>query len=298
MARKQSHPRTLLRYMTVIFMALALTVFPAGSVIKNQKIPPLSSLPIPRRATINLPAPLTFPSYETSVLGAQTIDPKEIVEYINLERKKRGAKPLRMSRTLMTAAQMRADIILKYQNFSHQDPYEQVELTTVLPKLNYHFAYASENIGMGGLSGKDFVGGFMNSVSHRENLLNPYLSDTGAAVVTGPYKQYYVNIAVQIFAIPGGKEEMLGYSEAEVAAYQKALSEVNSRLLTATLLTYLDFSNRSYYQQWQELLRRQRTILTAVYTTMREQQPLKNEEVALIYEYNDNWSRSPSGVKI
>ena len=152
---------------------------------KRLQFIPLSPIPIPNSITTTyLPGPLQLPTYIASVLGTQTIEPTDIVTYVNKERTLRGTHPLRISPLLMNAAQMRADVILRYQNFSHQDPNENIELLTVLPSVGYHFRYASENIGMGGLSGEDFVHGFMNSTAHRENLLNPSLSDTGVGIAT------------------------------------------------------------------------------------------------------------------
>lgn len=249
---------------------------------------PLAYLPVPRIASIDLPAGLTFPSYETSVLGAQTILPTDIVKYVNIAREENGAKPLRLSTILMKAAQMRADVILKYQNFSHQDPYENIELATVLPKLNYHFVYASENIGMGGQSAEDFVKGFIGSPSHKANLLNPNLSDTGIALVTGPYKQYYVNIVVHIFAIPGGKEEYLGYTAGDIKKYKSLLNEVNIKLNPIVWTVNRLRDNSEFTDKRYQRLVRQKEILTNIYMLMQKEKPLQNAQVALILEYNNN----------
>ena len=67
----------------------------------------------------------------------------------------------------------------------------------VLPLVNYPFVCdTEENIGMEYNSAHAFVNGFMNSPSHKANLLNPKLTETGVAVVTDAYNQYWVNIAV------------------------------------------------------------------------------------------------------
>src|SRR3989338_8717840 len=115
---------------------------------KLTSISPLPNLPVPQNALVYLPDPLVFTPVVSAVLGAQTIEGNDIIKYVNIEREKRGVKPLRISTVLSKAASMRAQVILKYQNFSHQDPFEGIELLTVLPRLNYYFAYASENIGM------------------------------------------------------------------------------------------------------------------------------------------------------
>jgi hypothetical protein len=140
---------------------------------------------------------------------------------------------------------------------------------------------------MGGISAEDFVGGFMHSTSHRENLLNANLSDTGVAVVSGPFKQYYVNIAVQLFAIPGSQEDVLGYKKEDVENYKSQLALVNAKINPLfweinKLIDPTDFSDEN-----RRKLARQKEILENVYSLMKENKPLGDKQVAMILEYNN-----------
>ncbi|MCX6792265.1 MAG: CAP domain-containing protein, partial [Candidatus Gottesmanbacteria bacterium] len=211
----------------------------------------------------------------------------------NDERMKSGAPPLRENATLTRAAKMRADVILRHQNFSHQDPYEHIQLDTVLPMVQYPFRYASENIGMGDFSARAFVNGFMNSPRHKANLLNPELQETGVALVTGAYKQYWVNIAVQLFAIPATEEQYLGYRKEDIAQYKQLINDLNQQLaLTEDRISH-QIGDKEYYEGWQKILIRQHEILVTLYNTMQENQPFVKNLVSLISEYNTNWSRTP-----
>lgn len=267
-----------------LMIAVILTVI--GAAAPSSSIP-LSPLPVPARISETAySGPLTLDSYDVSVLGAQTIDPVDFVNEINKERAKTGAPLLRLSTVLMNAAKMRAEVILKYQNFSHQDPHEGIELATVLPKLKYHFIYASENIGMGGVSAADFVNGFMASTYHRENLLNPRLTETGAAIVDGPYKQYYVNIAVQLFAIPDGTDEYLGYSASDRTFYEESRRSLAAKLNPIRRITQQMLRNPDYTDERIKTYSRQQEILETILARMRDNKPLENPDVALILEYN------------
>lgn len=247
----------------------------------------LVQLPVPVRISqTSLSGPLTLSTVGDSVLGAQAIDPVDFVEEINKMRAKTNAPALRLNATLMRAAKMRAEVIKKYQNFSHQDPYEGIELGTVLPKLQYSFVYASENIGMGGISASNFVEGFMNSTSHRNNLLDPTLTDTGAAIVEGPFKQYYVNYAVQLFAIPGGTAEYLGYNDTEKQLYEAEYTAVNANLHPLIWFVQRLKKNPRYTDAYYNKLKRQQVILGAILSRMRETKPLNNQDVAMILEFN------------
>jgi uncharacterized protein YkwD len=254
----------------------------------------LALLPVPEAPpTVYLPGPYEAATITSPVLGAETIDPNDIVLYINNERMKTGAPPLRINKTLALAAQKRADVILKYQNFSHQDPYEHIQLDTVLPMMKYPFRYASENIGMGDSSAMAFVGGFMSSPSHKANLLNPDLQETGVALVTGPYKQYYVNIAVQLFAIPATSEQYLGYKKEDAEQYKQLISDIEKQILLTQDRLANHVGDPEYYEGWQKILIRQKQILVTLYGTIQENQPFVKNLVTLIREYNINWNRVP-----
>lgn len=258
----------------------------------------LAYLPPPPEPVVYLPGVYRAPLIESPVLGSETINPRDIVTYINDERMKRGIAPLRVNKLLAQAAQMRADVIMKYQNFSHQDPYEHIQLDTVLPKVQYPFMYASENIGMGDNTGRAFVNGFMSSPPHKANLLDPKLVETGVAIATGPYQQYYVNIAVQLFAIPTTKERSLGYRKEDIEEYKKLLSDIEAQIALTSDKIQHHVDDEAYYEGWQKILIRQREIVTTLYNTMLAEQPFVKNLVALINEYNANWNLVPSPQKI
>ncbi|MCX8008577.1 MAG: CAP domain-containing protein [Patescibacteria group bacterium] len=259
----------------------------------KESLKPLAMLPVPEEQTVILPGPFVSNQIATSVLGAETIDPRDIVTYVNEERMKRGIRPLRVNDTLMKAAAMRANVILKYENFSHHDPYEHIQLDTMLPKLNYSFAYASENIGMGDTTGRAFVNGFMNSPPHRENLLNPELVETGVAIVTGKYKQYYVNIAVQIFAKPLDQTKYNRYTRYDEEEYKKLLSDIKKQIDTTKLLKDKDPKNAEFYDQWHRLLIRQQEIIATLAHAVHNEERYGRELISLIKEYNANWASVP-----
>jgi len=133
----------------------------------------------------------------------------------------------------------------------------------------------------------------MSSSRHKANLLNPDLQETGVAIVTGAYKEYWVNIAVQIFAIPTTQEKYLGYRKEDIEEYKTLLNDIESQLLLTK--NRLDYSveDQEYYEGWQKILIRQKEIVTTLYNTMLKDQPFVNNLVTLIGEYNTNWNLVP-----
>jgi uncharacterized protein YkwD len=287
--------RTFFRfYILLAIVAIGVTAFGIRTFTpKPVTLHTLAALPVPTAPSIYLPGTYRARIIESPVLGAETIDPRDIITYINEERMKRGSPPLRENKTLTLAAQMRANVILKYQNFAHQDPYEHIQLDTVLPIVNYPFKYASENIGMGDSSARAFVNGFMSSTSHRLNLLNPDLQETGVALVTGQYKQYYVNIVVQLFAIPTTRERYLGYRTEDVGTYKQMLTDIEKQISLTKDRLDNHIGDQEYYEGWQKILIRQREIISTLYNTMLDEQPFVKNLVAMISEYNTNWTLVP-----
>lgn len=278
---KKKHFRWILLFSILLFLIPLNLLFNLS--VNLTSIKPLK---IPIIAKTFLPEGLKISPFNPNVLGAEIIDPNDFVKYVNQEREKTGSIPLRMNVTLMKGAKMRADTILKHQNFSHQDPYENITMVTALSSLGYNYIYASENIGMGGSSGEDFVGGFMHSYYHRENLLNPQLTETGVAIVTGPYDRYYVNIAVQLFAIPAGKNEYLGYSDQERENYARILT--TTRLTLNPLIWNINklLGKKEFNLDKYNRLKIRENIISQLYAKMENGRPFEDKDVALVLEYN------------
>jgi hypothetical protein len=138
----------------------------------------------------------------------------------------------------------------------------------------------------------------MSSTRHRVNLLNPELTETGVALVTGPYKQYWVNIAVQIFAIPTTRERYLGYRKEDIPQYKQMLIDIEKQIELTRDRLQNNIGDQEYYEGWQKILIRQKEIISTLYNTMLEEQPFVKNLVALISEYNTNWTLVPKEERI
>ena len=104
-------------------------------------------------------------------------------------RSARGLQVLHLDRTLQRVAQDQANYMAAAGNMSH----------TTAPGLDFPSRMirsgfgrkASENIGRGHLSDSQIVAAWMNSTSHRNNMLNPGYSRYGFASATGPSGRQY-----------------------------------------------------------------------------------------------------------
>lgn len=113
---------------------------------------------------------------------------QEVLYYVNVERQKKNLKPLKLSRDLNHYAQIRAKEITK--KFSHTRP-SGYSCFTAIPKP---YRMVGENIAAGQKSSQAVVIAWMNSPSHRENIMNPKFRELGVGYVYRPdlkYKHYW-----------------------------------------------------------------------------------------------------------
>jgi hypothetical protein len=117
---------------------------------------------------------------------------------INKEREKFNVLPLKEDPLLTLAAQLKAKDMLERQYFSHQDP-DGNPPWEWLKKVGYDFQVAGENLAIGFLDSEEVFSAWMNSYSHRENLLNPRFEEMGIGIAKGNFKGSEVTIVVQFF---------------------------------------------------------------------------------------------------
>ena len=119
----------------------------------------------------------------------------------SLTNKERGEKNfsfLKEDPLLTLAAQLKAKDMLQRQYFSHNDP-DGNPPWEWLKKVGYDFQVAGENLAIGFLDSEEVFRAWMNSYSHRENLLNPRFEEMGIGIAKGNFKGAETTIVVQFF---------------------------------------------------------------------------------------------------
>jgi uncharacterized protein YkwD len=124
----------------------------------------------------------------------------DLVRYTNDARAREGLTPLNSSSRLMEAARIHANQMAETGRMEHtisgaQYPTMQSRLAAV----GYSFWHAAENIAWNARSSADAVDGWMKSPPHRANILDPRLTEMGAAVTRAANGQTYW---VQVFGVP------------------------------------------------------------------------------------------------
>ena len=98
------------------------------------------------------------------------------------------------------AAQEKAQDMLKNKYFDHFSP-TGISPWYWIDKSGYDYYYAGENLAMNFLDSEEVIKGWLNSPSHKENLLNKDYKDIGIAVLSGDFNNEGINriLVVQMF---------------------------------------------------------------------------------------------------
>ena len=125
-----------------------------------------------------------------------------IIYYTNLERKKAGLSPLIKNNKLNISASKKVDDMFANQYFDHNSPKGDTA-ADIAKSINYKFQIIGENLALGIFdTDKILVKAWMDSPTHRANILNPKYTEIGAAVGISDYKGQKQWMAVQHFGKP------------------------------------------------------------------------------------------------
>ena len=153
--------------------------------------------------------PLVFPG----VLGyASDINVGDLLSDTNNKRKEHGLAELRLNEKLTSAAGKKASHMFAKNYWAHVSP-DGTEPWDFILGENYDYIYAGENLAKNFSHSSDVVDAWMNSPSHRDNLLSPNYDEVGFAVDNGVLDGYETTLVVQMFGRPRGKNQVASVYE-------------------------------------------------------------------------------------
>ncbi|HSX24296.1 MAG TPA: CAP domain-containing protein [Candidatus Saccharimonadales bacterium] len=117
-------------------------------------------------------------SYATSMSGSALLDAT------NSQREQNGASDLRINSQLMAAAQAKAKDMIARNYWSHTTPTGEAPWVFI-DNAGYKYFKAGENLAYGFTDSNSTVTGWMNSASHRENLLDKAFTEVGFGYANG-----------------------------------------------------------------------------------------------------------------
>ena len=139
-----------------------------------------------------------------------------LINFTNNERNELGIQPLKENSQLEMAAFLKAEDMMEKDYFSHKSP-EGITPWHWFKKANYNYQLAGENLAIGFLDSEEVYQAWLNSPSHRANLLNPNYNEIGIAILKGEFEGKKTTVVVQHFGVP-----------LSVAAAQEPKQEIES----------------------------------------------------------------------
>lgn len=151
------------------------------------------------------------------VLGyAANITPSEIIRLTNEERAANGLSAVTENSLLDSAALAKGNDMLAKGYWAHFAP-DGTSPWSFFVDFGYKYRYAGENLARDFSDAGSAVDAWMNSPSHKENILNPKYQEVGIGVVEGKLSGVNTTIIVQFFGAPATSAPAIPIVKAEVS---------------------------------------------------------------------------------
>lgn len=138
----------------------------------------------------------------SNVLGVATdITISKLVSLTNDERVKVGLTPLQENPQLALAAEKKAADMFQKDYWSHFAP-DGGSPWDFIKQSGYKYEYAGENLAKNFLYSKNVVDAWMNSPTHKENVVKKEYTEVGYAVINGMLGGEETTLVVQMFGTP------------------------------------------------------------------------------------------------
>ena len=143
-----------------------------------------------------------FKKLDLNVLGYATdISADKLYQLTNQQREKNGLADLSYNSKLAVAAQKKAEDMFSKNYWAHYSPTGATPWNFILG-AGYQYEYAGENLAKNFLFSQGVIDAWMNSPTHRENILKKDYTEVGYAIVNGILNGEQTTLVVQMFGKP------------------------------------------------------------------------------------------------
>ncbi len=140
------------------------------------------------------------------VLGVSySISESDLLALVNQQRVSNGLPALVENSELADAARRKAADMFQKNYWAHFAPDGSTSPWGFIRAAGYNYQFAGENLAKGFTDSSSAVNAWMNSSSHRENILSTHFKDVGFAVVPGTLQGEDTVLIVQEFGSTAGE---------------------------------------------------------------------------------------------
>jgi hypothetical protein len=119
----------------------------------------------------------------------------------NKERQAENLPELKVSPLLMQSAELKAEDMANFSYFAHTSP-EGKTPWYFLDQVGYKYQYAGENLAINFTNTEDVTAAWLNSPTHKANIVKSQYTEMGSAIATGTYLGRSAVFIVQVYANP------------------------------------------------------------------------------------------------
>lgn len=157
--------------------------------------------------------------------GMAAVLPAILGDLTNEERKSEHLLALNTNPILNKAAEMKALDMAEKGYFAHTSP-EGKTPWYWLEQVGYKYQYAGENLAINFTDSKDVTDAWMNSPTHKANIVKDKYTEVGTGIATGLYEGRETVFVAQVYANPKVKEVEQIKTINDVEVENEPLSEV------------------------------------------------------------------------
>ncbi|MDD2225090.1 MAG: CAP domain-containing protein [Candidatus Shapirobacteria bacterium] len=178
------------------------------------------------------------------ILGySSEITAQKVLDQTNNERIKLGLEPLVYNSVLSESAKEKADDMFTNNYWAHNSPQGKTPWT-FFDAVGYKYSTAGENLAKDFYNTDSLVSAWMNSPTHKENIINTKYKEIGIAVVNGTLGDIKTTLVVQHFGTPltATTKEIISPKSndivvPEVLSQTSVLSSQNEKLISPLTLS-------------------------------------------------------------
>jgi len=132
---------------------------------------------------LKLSTSLVFVNFPSNIFFAD-ITKSNLISMLNQTRQSLGLGTLTENAKLDQAAELKAEDMVQNGYFNHTSP-SGVTPWHWFMQSGYNYKYAGENLAIGYFESEEVYTAWLNSPSHKENIVNPHYTEVGTAVLEG-----------------------------------------------------------------------------------------------------------------
>jgi hypothetical protein len=193
---------------------------------------------------VNISMRVTARTYPGILGFATNITVDDLLLYTNQERLNKGLNSLQLNPVLSMAAEQKAHDMFEDNYWAHIAPDGRTPWDFIVSE-GYAYTYAGENLARDFADSKGVVTAWMNSPSHRDNVLRSQYEEIGFAIVNGKLEGNETTLVVQMFGTPRQHKPEISSSFISVSASESA--EVAAVLPSPAIISPVQSARTQHY---------------------------------------------------